>query len=683
MTFGQLRLGRRIGQGTFGVVHEATEDVTDIQVAVKLPRSGSKATAADIARFAAEVRLARRVDHPNLVRSLGPATVDGVPCLVMDRIEGEPISIAASRLSIKDRVRAVGQACEGVAYLAARGLIHRDLKPENILVDRENWVRVLDLGLARTYEDVDGDMSGAFEGTLLYAAPEQVDSPLNIDSRVDVHALGLILHEVLSGRPLFGTETSSEAEVRLAISQVQPPRLEGTVPGIDRDLDCIVARSLEKDPDDRYETVRNLANDIDAWLTNRPVQARDGSAAYVMARFARRHRAAVVLAGLASALILALTVTSIIQAAVARRERDRAQEAETHARRAEARAREDAARERDTAQYVVNFFSMAGDGGPLGSAPGDAWELLDRSYRAITGVAANERKLTPGLMSTMADTYLRLGEADRAAHLYDRAIAGLKEGNPEDPRPLVAAYLGRARSLAALDRPAEAELEARQALAVVSDLQEPSPELRAEGLEILASARSALGFGEEGLALADEAIHLLGVSSAPAPKMAAALETHAGLLLASGAVDAAAAEARRAMDLRAQAFDARDPSQALSRILLADALMQRGRAEEADPLLREALGMRRAIAGIGTLAEAEVLARLAHACRIEGRLDEARLHAEAALATWRKQYSSEHPRIEEAQSELASILHLMHDEDGARRLEGEVQRSRRLRGVAP
>ncbi len=322
---GPYRLIAEIGQGGFGVVHLA-EQTSPIRrlVALKVIKPGMD-TRLVLRRFEAEREALARMDHPAVVAVLDAgATEAGRPFVVMTLVPGLPITAfcASEGLSLGDRVRLMLRVCRGVQHAHAKGVIHRDLKPSNILVCMIDGVpepRIIDFGLARALGDdpqigATATIAGMPLGTPEYMSPEQARGQ-HTDARSDVYALGAILYELLAERPPFvrsPDEPNAQHLLRAVIEQpaLSPSRVHGA--RLPRELDWIVLRCLEKEPNRRYQTVESLAADLERYLAGGRVEAGPTARTYRVGRWVRRRWvplsiASLFVAVLAGGAVLALT----------------------------------------------------------------------------------------------------------------------------------------------------------------------------------------------------------------------------------------------------------------------------------------------------------------------------------------------------------------------------------------
>lgn len=330
---GPYRIGPRLGEGGFGVVHRAEQEFPIRRsVAIKVIKLGMDSRRI-LRRFERERQLLASMNHPHVARVYDAGiTETGRPYFVMELVEGEPITAYCDRraLTIDARLELLLQVCEAVQHAHRRGTIHRDLKPSNVLVstvDDTPSVKVIDFGIACAVGvDFDGESGSVAEATGLtepgqllgtpeYMSPEQATGRGDIDTRTDVYALGVLMYELLTGgrpfdfgcaphwpevqrilrdeppeRPSTRFARSSERSTQVAASRaVDPVKLRARLRG---DLDWIVTQALAKEPDRRYSGVDALADDIARHLVGAPVHAAPPSATYRLRKLIERHRVA-------------------------------------------------------------------------------------------------------------------------------------------------------------------------------------------------------------------------------------------------------------------------------------------------------------------------------------------------------------------------------------------------------
>src|SRR5262245_31522268 len=379
---GPYKLMEQIGEGGFGLVFVAEQQRPVYRrVALKVIKPGMDSRQV-VARFEAERQALALMDHPNIARVFDAgATAAGRPYFVMELVNGVPINTFcdSDRLTTRERLALFVSVCSAVQHAHQKGVIHRDLKPSNVLVtshDGTPVVKVIDFGVAKAIgqqltEKTIYTQFTQMVGTPLYMSPEQAgQSGLDIDTRTDIYALGVLLYELLTGttpfdeerlraagfdemrriireeepaRPSTRISTLGQAAVTVSVNrQTDPKRLSRLCRG---ELDWIVMKALEKDRNRRYESANGLAMDVQRYLADEPVLACPPSLTYRLRKFVRRHKGPVVAASL---VILALlggiigTTMGLLRAEQARRNALSAQFAEAERAAGERRAKEEA-----------------------------------------------------------------------------------------------------------------------------------------------------------------------------------------------------------------------------------------------------------------------------------------------------------------------------------------------------
>jgi len=420
---GSYRILRLVGEGGMGVVYEAEQAEPRRTVALKLIKPGL-ASPETLHRFRQESQALGRLQHPGIAQVYEAGTADSPagpqPYFAMEFIRGESLRSYPERhrLSVPGRLELMARICDAVDHAHRRGLIHRDLKPSNILVDETGQPKILDFGVARlTDSDVQRTQHtdlGQLVGTLAYMSPEQVlADPLELDTRSDVYALGVILYELLAGRLPYVVSPRVHEAVK-TIQQEDPKRLSSISRIFRGDLETIAAKALEKDKSRRYGSAAALAADIRRYLHHEPVAARPASASYQLRKFARRHRALV--SGVAAVfIVLAAGIVATT------RETIRARRAEQSAVAAE-----------QTAQAVNDFLqndllaqaSASTQAGP-GVKPDPDLKVrtaLDRAAAQIEGKFAGQPLVEASIRRTIGRTYRDLGLYAEARRQFDRAL---------------------------------------------------------------------------------------------------------------------------------------------------------------------------------------------------------------------------------------------------------------------
>ena len=281
----------RLGEGGTAVVYRGWDRELARPVAIKILKETSGLSGLARARFRREAQTAAGVSHPNVVMVYDAGEADGRLYLVMELVEGRPLSrVMEERRDPRDILRLVEKAARGVAAAHAKGIVHRDLKPANILVTGDGEVKVGDFGLAHLVDSTtELTRSGTTLGTPLYMAPEQVNArPEKISPRTDVYGLGAILYEAVAGRPPHSGEGVAEIYAKIVNEEPEPPRRRQ--PAVSVEIETIILKALDKEPERRYADAHALAEDLHHYLEGESIQARPVSLAARLWRKAMKHR---------------------------------------------------------------------------------------------------------------------------------------------------------------------------------------------------------------------------------------------------------------------------------------------------------------------------------------------------------------------------------------------------------
>ncbi len=440
---GQYRLLRRIGFGGMGVTYEAEQDFPRRRVALKLVRAAWLNRDAQ-RRFRREAEALGRLQHPAVAQLYEAGEADtgrGVEhYIAMELVRGEAIDTYVRRHNLGTRaiVALFCEVCRGVEAAHAVGVVHRDLKPANILVDQVGRVKIVDFGVAQFTDPADAATQltspGQIVGTLAYMSPEQVHSngrPL--DARADIYALGATLFEVLAGRPPIELAGLSPAEALHRLQDAEPRRLGTIDTRLRGDLETIVAKALERDPQRRYASAAKLRADLERYLRSEPIHARPASLAYRARKFASRHRGLVAsAAALFAMLSVALVVTTLFW------------------QRAE-RARAQAQAALDRSERLLAFFREDLLGGlDAGRFGYDARliDLLDDAAGRIDQRFAGQPALAGAMHQEVSDMYASLGRTQAEIDHAEAALALLREGLGPEARDTISAELRLAEAWA-------------------------------------------------------------------------------------------------------------------------------------------------------------------------------------------------------------------------------------------
>jgi serine/threonine protein kinase/tetratricopeptide (TPR) repeat protein len=448
---GPYRLLQPIGEGGMGEVWLA-EQARPVrrQVAVKIIKAGMD-SAQVVARFEAERQALALMDHSAIAKVFDAgATPQGRPYFAMEYVKGEPITVYCDRhrLNTPERLGLFIHVCEGVQHAHQKGIIHRDLKPSNVLVtiqDDRPVPKIIDFGVAKATAQHLTERTlftelGVLIGTPEYMSPEQAEmGGLDIDTRTDVYALGVMLYELLAGALPFDRNELRRAgllEIQRIIREKEPPRPSTRVTQrgpasteaahhrhteparlaseLRGDLDWITMKALEKDRTRRYGSASELAADVRRHVEHQPVLASPPSTLYQARKFVRRHRFGVGAATALAVLLAAFGVTMAVQAQRVSRERDRAN-------REAARANREAQAAVQVADFLAGLFRVSDPAEARGRAV-TAREVLDKGAARIVTELTHDLPLQARLLFTMGDVYRNLGALDRAGQLLKQSL---------------------------------------------------------------------------------------------------------------------------------------------------------------------------------------------------------------------------------------------------------------------
>jgi WD40 repeat protein/predicted Ser/Thr protein kinase len=311
--FGDYELLEEIARGGMGVVYKGRQVSLNRLVALKMVLAGTFASPREVQRFRAEAEAAANLDHPHIVAIYEVGEHEGQQYYSMKFVEGTSLA-KQPRGPARVEVAGVVAAARAVHHAHQHGVLHRDLKPSNVLVDPQGMHFVTDFGLAKRLAGMDRSLTepGQILGTPRYMAPEQAAGRKDLTVAADVYSLGVILYERLTGRTPFAGD-----DVLTLLRQAresEPPRPSSIHPGLDRDLETVVLKCLEKDPARRYPSAEALADDLDRWLAGKPITARPSGSLARAWKWARRNPAVATLAAAVGVLLVALLIGSIAAA---------------------------------------------------------------------------------------------------------------------------------------------------------------------------------------------------------------------------------------------------------------------------------------------------------------------------------------------------------------------------------
>ncbi len=690
---GPYRILQLLGEGGFGSVYMAEQsEPIRRRVALKVVKLGMD-TRQVIARFEQERQALAMMDHPAIAQVLDAGATDtGRPYFVMELVKGEPVTEYCDKhnLTIAARLGLFAEICSAVQHAHTKGIIHRDLKPSNILVtsqDGQPRAKVIDFGIAKATAGNLTDKTlytehRALVGTPEYMSPEQAEGSLDIDTRTDVYALGVLLYELLTGTTPFDSRRLRSAafgEIQRILREDEPPRpstrLSQSVETLSTvasrrhteprklssqlrgELDWIVMKALEKDRQRRYETASGLAMDIQRYLVGEPVSAAPPSTAYRFRKFVRRHRAAVAAASLVAAALVAAVVGISWQAKVARAQRDKAERIADFMAEMLRGVEPSVARGRDTTmlQEMMTAAAARIERGELARAAEAELQLratIGTAFRELALYDEAAKMLAPAVplarsrhsgddeataeaIGNLAQLWNDRGDLDAAEPLYREALAMDQRLFPGDDARVATDLNNLSQLLDDKGDLAAAEPLAREALAMRRRLYPGDHEDVAESLNNLANLLGGpRGKGDvaAGVALFREALAMSRrLYPGDHPRVAGGLNNLSVVLKNSGDLAAAEPLARETLEMRRRLFPGDHPYVATGLNNLAVVLMDRGDLVAPEALLRESLAMRRRLYPEGHTSIATDLYNLARLMFARGDLAQAEpLYRDAA-----------------------------------------------------
>lgn len=579
--FGRYTIVREIGHGGMGAVFlaERADGEFKQRVALKLMRPGIDVEVRR--RFLHERQILAGLEHPYIARLIdGGTTDDGVPFIVMEYVDGTPITKYAANLSLNEKLRLFQKVCDAVAYAHRNLVIHRDLKPSNIFVTADGSPKLLDFGIAKLL-DANAGLTvtnvGAF--TPDYASPEQLDGR-SITTASDVYSLGVLLYELLTGRSPYRFETRSTEEVLRVIRNDPPVRPTG----VSRDLENVVLHALRKEPERRYTSVEQFAGDIDRYLGNLPVVAREDTVGYRTSRFIKRHRLGVAAATLVIVTLVLGIVATAWQASVASSQRDTAEAERAKAERIN--------------KFLQEMLSYSNQSWSSSAATGQKRdvtinEMLDDIAPRLDVELADQPDMRVRIFHTIGAAYNSQGRYDAAETYLNQALTLSRQLNGETHVETLDILAALGETMFQTGKPAECEAIYSQLVAIMR----PGEGTIENGKYRLAAALHGLGSGKIMKGEGAAAIPIMREAAATAESafltgkqrgLLAEIKLNlAAALLATGELDESETQLRGSLAIfRAMPGDPRwEMGVTLTR--LGDCLVRKGAYDEGEALLDE------------------------------------------------------------------------------------------------
>lgn len=641
-----------------GVVYLARRPDLDSLAAIKLLRDAWLSPARR-ERFAAEQRTLAQLHHPSIAQLFDAGALpDGTPWFVMEYVEGVTLTdyCRTHATSLEGRLELFRAVCDAVQHAHGHAVIHRDLKPSNILVTDSGTVKLLDFGIAKHLEEdggtVDQTRTGLRMLTPAYAAPEQIRGD-RVGIHTDVYSLGVILYELLAGRPPFDLGRMTPAEAMSLVAERDPER--PSVAGrrhADRlmsrgrgrpagytswaDLDVLCLTAMHKDPARRYQTVEALVRDINHYLAGEPLAARADSLRYRMGKFVRRNRTSVTAATAALVLLMATVVFYTVRLTVARN-----------------LAVAESARTQRIQHYMLGLFH----GGDEAVGPADSLRvvtLIDRGLEQARDLDG-EPLLQAELYQTLGTIARQLGNLPRADSLLSLSLqqrrAQLGPAHTDVAEGLVA--LGELRAEQAAYE--EGERLIREGLAIQRRSLAPDHPAVRRTLSALGQVLQDRGAYDEAIAVQEELVRMYAAADGNATDLAGSMSQLASTHFYAGHYDISDSLNTRVLAMRRRLYGERHPLVAEDLINLGATQLERGEYAAAEAYDRQALDITRAWYGNDHPKTAASLTLLARALVYQKRNAEAAALLREALVIRERVYGPMHPVVASTVNELGNI----------------------------
>jgi eukaryotic-like serine/threonine-protein kinase len=696
---GPYKLLQQIGEGGMGTVWMAEQyEPVRRKVALKVIKAGMDSKEV-LARFEAERQALALMDHPNIARVLDAGrTGAGLPYFVMELVKGVPITKYCDehQLSTPERLELFIQVCQAIQHAHQKGVIHRDIKPTNVMVasyDGRPVPKVIDFGIAKAMGQQLTERTlfttfGGIVGTLEYMSPEQAElNALDIDTRSDIYALGVLLYELLTGTTPLTRQRLKQAALSEALRMIreeeppkpstrlseskqslstvaarrksEPAKLRRLVRG---ELDWLVMKALDKDRNRRYETANSFILDIQRYLHDEPVLASPPSTVYRLRKFAKRNKGPLVAAVVVLLALSAGFVGTVLGLLEARTQRDAAELAQGQ----EFQQRLQAEEERDKAKKAEAAAQQA---------------RLEEAHQRMVAQEAEEK----AKIARAAEAHERkLAEADRDRAKNAEAVAKEQERLANEQKTKAVESDKEARA---------SDAEARAVLGFFTEkvLSAARPKNQAGGLGFDATIRAALDAAEPGIAQSfkgnpkaeasirytlgmtywylgqpklairqhERALQLRQKLFGPeAPETLTCMNSLAMAYTSDGRLDDALPLYERTLEIRKATAGLDDPNTLTNMNNLAIVYTKTGRFKEAFPLYEETLNRRRATLGPGNLFTLQSMNNLGGAYLDLGKLSEAIALFDETLKLRKSKLSIQHPETLTTMNNLARAYQL-------------------------
>jgi len=683
LTIGEIisekyKLLEELGSGGMGIVYKA-EQIKPVKrsVALKIIKLGMD-TKQVVARFETERQALAVMDHPNIAKVFdGGATETGRPYFVMEIVRGLPITEYCDKhkLTTRERLELFTHVCQAIQHAHQKGVIHRDLKPSNILVvvqEDKPVSKIIDFGIAKAIEHRLTERTlfteqGQLIGTPEYMSPEQAEmSGLDVDTRTDIYALGVMLYELLVGVLPFDPETlrsASFGEIQRIIREKEPPKASTRLSSLGDtqtsiaehrkadpsslhrelkgDLDWITMRAMAKDRTQRYASASELEADIERYIRHEPVVAGPPSTIYRIKKYIKRHKVGVAAAALVIlAILIGITGTSIgLFKAV----------------RAEKKARIEA----ETAQQVSDFLAELFKVSDPSEAKGNtitAREILDKGAGKIEEELREQPRIQSRLMETMGKVYRNLGLYTQAAPILEKSLSLKRKIYGEEHLEVATCLHTLAVLYDTQGKYQEAESFFRQSLAIREKIfGRDHPEV-ARSLNSIAVVNWNQGKYAEAEPLFQRSLTIKEKALGPDDlDVGNTLANLGALYHIQDKFEEAEPFFKRSLAISEKVLGDDHPDVAGSLNNLGSLYEDMGKREEAEPLYKRALEIWEKVLGPEHSDVGIALHNLANLYRDQGKYDKAEPYYLRSLAIWEKALGKDHPYVAYSLRERANL----------------------------
>jgi serine/threonine protein kinase/Flp pilus assembly protein TadD len=636
-----------LGRGGMGVVYKAWQTRVGRLTAIKMVLAGPHAGAEQLARFRTEAEAVARLHHANIVQIFDVGEQDGRPYLVLEYVDGDNLEtkLAGAPLAARQAAKLVETLADAVHYAHERGVVHRDLTPRNVLLTSTGQPKITDFGLAKLRAGGVGQtVTGEILGTPSYMAPEQAAGKAqDVGPATDVYALGAILYDALTGRPPFKAETPLDTMLQVTTTDPVPPgRLQPKLP---RDLETISLKCLRKEPQRRYGTALELAEDLRRFLAGEPIRARPIPLWERGIKWVKRRPALAAMLGGAAVTLGTGLLLLAWENERTREQRDLAVKNYVLAAEQEQKAKSEAAKVAAMNRFLTNdiLFQAAPENNPR-SKQVTIEEVLNRAADRVETAFADQPEVEAEIRHAIARTYFELGLYQKAEPHARRALTLFRDRAGEEAEgtmltlnllALVLYNQGNRGNLA------ESEKLYRQVLETRRRASGPD---HAETLIVMSNLADALTRADQWKEA--EALH------------------------------------RQTLEARRRVLDPNDPAILVSLNNLGHLLLRRGRFDEAEPLLRQTVEGRRRLNGEEHPATLSAMDNLAALFEGQGKLSDAEPLHRQVLAGRRRVLGPENRGTLSTMNNLALVLKRRGKLDEAEPLYRQVLEAR-LRDSGP